>query len=98
MKDYSKENENYKRIKQGNMIMVFLGERGMKGDEFVTVKPWLTNVVNAVSSNYKPSKLDGKAPDVQLELELVHGYRCHDTRNNLSNTQDGTILLAVGIV
>ena len=73
----------------------------MEGDEFGALKPWITNVKNTVPSNYSPSKLDGKAPDAQLELEFVHGYRCHDTRNNLRYTNDGKFVYhtaAVGIV
>ena len=73
----------------------------MEGDEFGAVKPWMTNVINTVPSNFKSSKLDGTAPDAQLELEFVHGYRCHDTRNNLRYTKDGKFVYhtaAVGIV
>ena len=49
----------------------------------------MTNVVNTVPSIYKPSKLDEKVSDDQLELEFVHGYKCHVTRNNLRYTQNG---------
>ena len=73
----------------------------IQGDEFGAVKPWITNVVNTVPSSYKPSKLDGTLPDAQLELEFVHGYRCHDTRNNLRYASSGEIVYhtaALGIV
>ena len=96
------ENENYENIKQGiDYGNGFVEEEAVAGDEFGAVKPWMTNVVNTVPSNYKPSKLDGKTPDAQLELEFVHGYRCHDTRNNLRYTNNGDFVYhtaAVGIV
>ncbi|MBP3801902.1 MAG: EF-hand domain-containing protein, partial [Clostridia bacterium] len=96
------KNENYEKIKQGiEYGNGFAEEEHVAGDEFGAVKPWMTNVVNTVPSNYKPSKLDGKTPDAQLELEFVHGYRCHDTRNNLKYTKNGNFVYhtaAVGIV
>ncbi|MCQ2819417.1 MAG: EF-hand domain-containing protein, partial [archaeon] len=79
----------------------FKEEAADEGDQFGALKPWITNVVNSVPSNYRPSKLDGQLPDAQLELEWVHGYRCHDTRNNLRYNIDGDIVYhtaAVGIV
>ena len=96
------KNENYEKIKQGVEYGNGFAEEGnMGGDEFGAVKPWMTNVINTVPSNFKSSKLDGTAPDAQLELEFVHGYRCHDTRNNLRYTKDGKFVYhtaAVGIV
>jgi hypothetical protein len=95
-------NENYEKIKEGvEYGNGFKEEGGMEGDQFGAVKPWITNVVNTAPSNYKVSKLDGTAPDAQLELEFVHGYRCHDTRNNLRYTKDNKFVYhtaAVGIV
>ena len=94
--------ENYEKIKQGVEYANGFKEEGeVAGDEFGAVKPWMTNVINTVPSNYKKSKLDGTAPDAQLELEFVHGYRCHDTRNNLRYTKDGKFVYhtaAVGII
>ena len=95
-------NENYEKIKQGVEYGNGFQEEGVvAGDEFGAVKPWMKNVINTVPSNYKKSKLDGTAPDAQLELEFVHGYRCHDTRNNLRYTKDNKFVYhtaAVGIV
>ena len=97
-----KKNKDYEKIKQGIEYRGgFKEEEQGEGDEFGAVKPWMTNVVHTVPSNYKPSKLDGKTPDAQLELEFVHGYRCHDTRNNLRYTSNGDFVYhtaAVGIV
>ena len=98
-KERTEEKQN---IKKGvEFANGFMEEEEVQGDEFGAVKPWLTNVVNTVPSSYKPSKLDGALPDAQLELEFVHGYRCHDTRNNLRYTADGEIVYhtaAIGIV
>ena len=55
------KNENYGKIKQGiEYGNGFAEEDNVAGDEFGAVKPWMTNVVNTVPSNYKESKLDGK--------------------------------------
>ena len=98
----SEKNKDYEKIKQGvEYGNGFTEEAQAAGDEFGALKPWMTNVVNTVPSNYKPSKLDGQTPDAQLELEFVHGYRCHDTRNNLKYTNNGDFVYhtaAVGIV
>ena len=67
----------------------------------MAVKPWKGVVDNSVPSKYKPSKRDGEAPDATLQLEYIHGYRCHDARNNLRYTASGEIVYhaaAAGIV
>lgn len=56
------------------------------------VKPFLGVVNNSVPSDYKPSKKDMMKPECELELEYVYGYRCHDTRNNLRYTADGSLV------
>lgn len=71
------------------------------GDQFMAVKPWLGAVKNSVPTNYKPSKGESDPPSTQLSLEFVHGYRCHDARNNLKYSPSGDIVYhtaAVGIV
>jgi hypothetical protein len=71
------------------------------GDQFMAVKPFVGVIKNSVPSRYKPSTRDGEAPDASLNLEYIHGYRCHDTRNNLRYTATGEIVYhaaAVGIV
>ena len=57
----------------------------------MAVKPWMGVVNNSVPDGYKPSKRDGEAPDATLDLDYVHGYRCHDMRNNLRYTADGKL-------
>jgi microtubule-associated protein-like 6 len=46
--------------------------------------------------------MDGAAPDADIDLEYVYGYRCHDVRNNLRYSSNGQELIynaaAVGIV
>jgi microtubule-associated protein-like 6 len=97
-----KRNEEIDNIKKGvEYSNGFLEEVEAVGDQFGAIKPWMTNVVNCVPSNYKKSKLDGSLPDAKLELEFVHGYRCHDTRNNLRYTKNGNFVYhtaSVGIV
>lgn len=75
-----------KEDESGNM---FAEEEMGEGDQFMAVKPWKGVVDNSVPSKYRPSKLDGAAPEADLELEHIYGYRCHDTRNNLRYTFDG---------
>ena len=98
----NKRNEEIDKIKKGvEYGNGFVEEEEVAGDEFGAIKPWMTNVQNCVPSNYKKSKLDGALPDAKLELEFVHGYRCHDTRNNLRYTKNGNFVYhtaAVGIV
>lgn len=66
---------------------LFSTEEMGEGDQFMAVKPWKGVIDNSVPSNYKPSKTDGNAPDANLKLEYVYGYRCHDCRNNLRYTK-----------
>ena len=94
--------DNLDNIKKGvDYGNGFAEEEALKGDQFGAIKPWKTNVMNCIPSNYQKSKLDGALPDADLELEFVHGYRCHDTRNNLRYTNNGKFVYhtaAVGIV
>lgn len=83
------------KAKQGVDFGVVEGEGGLfvtddvgGGDEFMAVKPWKGVIDNSIPSDYKPSKIDGAAPDANLKLEYVYGYRCHDVRNNLRYTPD----------
>ena len=57
----------------------------------MAVKPWMGVVNNSVPDGYKPNSRDGDAPDATLDLEYVHGFRCHDVRNNLRYTADGKL-------
>ena len=68
----------------------------------MATKPWAGTIKNQVPTDFKPSKSDGMAPDANLELEYVFGYRCHDVRNNLFYTHDQKQLVyhcaALGVV
>ena len=92
------------RVKNGVEVLddtPFLIESVGEGDQFLAVKPWEGVVKNSVPSNYQPKKGDDDPPSASLELEYVHGYRCHDVRNNLRYTQNDEIAYhtaAVGIV
>ena len=54
-------------------------EEGGGGDEFMAIKPWLGAIVAPTS----PPAAINSAPDADLSLEWVHGYRCFDARNNV---------------
>lgn len=80
---------------------LFKSEEVLQATEFSACKPWMGVVLHSVPSDYKPKKSDSFAPDNQLELEFIHGYRTHDTRNNLRYTDTGEIVYhtaAVGII
>eukprot|EP01029_Cantina_marsupialis_P014635 TRINITY_DN32098_c0_g1_i4.p1 TRINITY_DN32098_c0_g1~~TRINITY_DN32098_c0_g1_i4.p1 ORF type:complete len:1031 (+),score=348.41 TRINITY_DN32098_c0_g1_i4:513-3605(+) len=59
------------------------------GDEFMAVKPWLGAIV--APSDYKAGPPQD-APDAEMELEWVHGYRSWDARNNAHYTCSGSII------
>lgn len=85
--------------KEGSM---FDEDEDAEGDQFMAVKPYEGVRRNMVPTGYKPSKKDMSPPEAQLDLEYVYGYRCHDTRNNLFYSHDGTKLLyhaaALGVI
>ena len=95
-------------VKEGIDFVQKSGEDGLfenvemgEGDQFMAVKPWLGVVQNSVPTNYKPNPRDSEAPDANLQLEHIYGYRCHDVRNNLRYTASGNLVYhaaAVGIV
>lgn len=92
------------RVKEGVEVLddtPFLLESVGEGDQFLAVKPWEGVVKNSVPSNYQPRKGEDDPPNASLELEYVHGYRCHDVRNNLRYTAKDEVVYhtaAVGIV
>ncbi|CAG9325772.1 unnamed protein product [Blepharisma stoltei] len=92
------------RVKEGVETLddtPFLLEQVGEGDQFLAVKPWEGVVKHSVPSNYRPKKGDDDPPDANLELEYIHGYRCHDVRNNLRYSNRGEVVYhtaAVGIV
>jgi WD40 repeat protein len=102
-----KQDEEKIRIKEGAEFTLdsenglFKVDQIQSGTEFSACKPWKGVVLNSVPSDYKPFPGESNEPDSYLELEFIHGYRCHDTRNNLRYTENGDIVYhsaAVGIV
>jgi microtubule-associated protein-like 6 len=92
------ESERKQKAKQGEL---FEEEEADEGDQFMAVKPFKGVVDHTIPDGYKPSSKDGQAPEAFLELEYIHGYRCHDTRNNLNYTADGKVCYhaaGVGVV
>ena len=61
------------------------------GDQFMAVKPWMGVIANSVPDGYKRNSRDADAPDATLDLDYIHGFRCHDVRNNLRYTKDGRL-------
>ena len=49
------------------------------GDQFMAVKPW----IGAIVAPSRPPAVSTSAPDADLSLEWVYGYRCFDARNNV---------------
>lgn len=96
-----KEGTDIEAENEGEEDSMFKIEEAGDGDQFMAVKPWMGVVKNSVPTNYKPNNRDGDAPDANLELEYIHGYRCHDARNNLRYTATGEVTYhaaAVGVV
>lgn len=53
-----------------------------EGTEFMATKPWLGQMREPTGWNRADKNAD-KPPQMQMELEWVHGYRCRDSRNNI---------------
>ena len=71
------------------------------GDEFMAVKPWLGTISVMKPSDFDKNKVRNEAPDCDMELQWVHGYRSFDCRNNLRYTGKGHMVYpaaALGIV
>jgi WD40 repeat protein/Ca2+-binding EF-hand superfamily protein len=71
---------------------MFVNDHVGEGDQFMAVKPFLGVVKNSVPSDFDPKKYDPSNPNVSLDLEYVHGYRCFDTRNNIRWISPNNIL------
>jgi hypothetical protein len=57
----------------------FAMEEDGEGDQFMAIKPWLGAIVAPTAA---PAG-NNSAPDADLSLEWVYGYRCFDARNNV---------------
>jgi WD40 repeat protein/Ca2+-binding EF-hand superfamily protein len=107
MREKEDKSEEKQKFKEGAEFVtkvnegLFKEEVEMEATEFSACKPWMGVVLHSVPSNYQPARGEDAQPDAHLELEYVHGYRCHDTRNNLRYAENGDIVYhsaAVGIV
>ena len=58
----------------------FKEEEMGEGDQFGVSKPFLGEVKASTPKGFKPTKDAGEAPNEQLKLKYVHGYRAFDTR------------------
>ena len=57
------------------------------GDEFLAIEPW-KGQMREPNGWRKPPVNQNKAPNVNLELQWVHGYRTRDSRNNIGIMAD----------
>ena len=62
-----------------------------KGDESMTIKPWMT-AIKEPTGYIKPNLNQDKAPLINLELTHVYGYRAKDCRNNVKYLKSGHIV------
>ena len=91
--DRTKEQESANSLMDG----VFLMDFEDASEAFQAVKPW----IGAVVAPSNPPQLSSAAPESNLELEWVYGYRAQDARNNLRYTGAGNIVYSaasVGVV
>ena len=68
------------------------GEEEDKGDESMTIKPWM-EASKAPQGFLKPPLNQEKAPLISLELTHVHGYRSKDSRNNVKYLKSGSSIV-----
>ena len=63
-------------------------------------KPWLKSVVEPSISPVVQEEHAGipSTTDVDFELSWMHGYRCHDSRNNLRYSSAGKIVYAAASI
>ena len=67
----------------------------------LTSQQWAQSVKNCEPADYHKTSREGTAPDSDLELEYVYGYRCWDTRNNICYAPSGDLVYhtaSLGIV
>ena len=107
-KDYSKKSKTTKKDDgkpaakaAANDDALFDTEDAGAGDQFMAVKPWLGQIKSPSWWPPKPPADYDKAPNVQLTVDYVFGYRAKDCRNNVRYLRNGNIAYhaaALGIV
>jgi microtubule-associated protein-like 6 len=88
------------RAEQSQDDELFGVEQGEKGDEFMSIKPWMS-VIKEPSNYYKDPLNQSKPPMVDLQIDYVYGYRSKDCRNNIRYLKNGSIVYnaaALGVV
>ena len=80
--------EALEAVANAEMDVLFDKEDKWAKEEFKAVKPWVGSVVAPTH----PPKEDHTAPNADLELEWVYGYRSQGTRNNLRYNDRGDIV------
>jgi microtubule-associated protein-like 6 len=71
------------------------------GDEFMAVKPWLGTITRMKPKNFDMKSISNDAPDIDMDLHFVFGFRGNDCRNNLRYTAKGEVCYpaaALGVV
>ncbi|CAM9122646.1 unnamed protein product [Ascophyllum nodosum] len=71
---------------------IMLMEENADEENFEPEKPWH----RAVAAPSKAPPEDTRAPDNDITLEWVHGYRCQDCRNGAMYSTSGDILFLAG--
>lgn len=99
--DRIRQGIDFKISQRGDEIFEFAEDE--QGDKWMANAPWRGKFKESRSIKYnnEDDSLAGTVPDVDLELEHVYGYRCHDTRNNIAYSPTGDIIYhtaSIGIV
>ena len=63
-----------------------------------SVKPWIEASKIAAPKDYQHNFEDAEAPDANLELDYIYGYRCEDVRNNIKYTRTGKAVYHTGAI
>ena len=83
------DEEKYEKVRQGVDFKkkesdgLFTEEQTEAGDQFMAVKPYVGAVKHSAPSNSRDFRPDLSPPEMDLDLEYVHGFRTFDTRNNI---------------
>jgi hypothetical protein len=107
----SRRSEKYELVRDGIEFRggvkkdsnVFLEDLVLpRGEELLKDRNWYEDVKTSAPSAMGLDKNIGLGqPDVHLELEVAHGYRCFDTRNNVQYSPEGHLVYhtaSIGIV
>lgn len=97
--DRMRQGIEFATVEQDNQIFEF--QAPPEAEQRMAIQPWKNVIKYGRPSEYQSDSTEGTIPDADLELEYVYGYRCHDTRNNISYAPSGDLIYhtaALGIV